>query len=118
MAGYLYGVGPDASISRIVRVHRFLEDLRTQTTRLVRPSAWEDVGEDTIAWMGFSYEDEQPWRQRFGGDFLPPVFAQCWTGTHSSAPLWNAYSRVRHNASGQQDPDDAKDEGMQLRSTP
>jgi hypothetical protein len=116
MGGYLYGVQADASISRIVRVHRFLEDLRSQRTRLVRPSTWEDVGEDSIAWMGFSYQDERPWRQRF--DFLPPVFAQCWTRTHASVPLWNAYSRVRHNASGRQDPDNAKDEGLQLRSTP
>jgi hypothetical protein len=75
-------------------VHWFLDDLRAQRTRLVQPSTWEDPREDTIAWMAFQYQDERPWRQRFGHNFLPPVFAQCWTRTQSSVPLWNAYSRV------------------------
>jgi hypothetical protein len=118
VAEYLYGLEAQIPVSRIIPVHWFLDDLRAQRTRLVQPSTWEDPGEDTISWMAFQYQDERPSRQRFGHDFLPPAFAQCWTRTQSSAPLWNAYSRVRHNASGGQDESRAKDEGLQLRSTP
>lgn len=115
MSGYLYGLDPHTPIFRIVPVHRFLTDLSSRSTRLVRPSTWEDPQEDAISWMAFSYTDA-PAHQLFGGQYLPPAFAQSWSRNETSDPMWRAYSRVRHNASGRQD--DPNEEGLQIRSTP
>jgi hypothetical protein len=65
--------------------------------------------------MGFTY-DADPGRQVFAHQIVPPVFAQCWSLTEDSDPLWRAYSRVRHDASGRQT--HLAEEGLQLRSTP
>ena len=116
MAGYLYGLDPETPIFRIVPVDHFLSDLGAKQTRLVLPSTWEDPQEDAIAWMAFSFEDDQPRHQVFAGQYLPPVYAQCWSRTHSSDPLWRVYSRVHHKPDGRQD--GTSREGLQLGTTP
>jgi len=115
VSGYLFGIDPDRPVFRIVRAHRFLEDVASGQTRLISPSSWEDPQEDVITLMGFTYEGEGH-RQRFAHQVLPPVFAQCWSMTEESDPLWRAYSRVSHDEAGQHL--SPNDEGLQIRSTP
>lgn len=84
--------------------------------RLVSPATWEDPQEDVIARMGFNYKSDGRIQQLIGANVLPPVYAQSWSQTAVSDPLWRAYSRVRRNEAGVQL--DPKSEGLQLRSTP
>jgi hypothetical protein len=65
--------------------------------------------------MGFTYDNDLG-RQVFAHQYLPPVFAQCWSTTEDSDPLWRAYSRVRHDETGRQR--HPGEEGLQIRSTP
>src|SRR6266576_643577 len=114
MAGIINLPDPDVSVFRIVGVHRFLDDVRRGRTRLTSPARWEDPEEDPLSLMAFE-SGETLGVQRFGANDVPPLFAQCWSMTRYSDPLWRAYSRVRRRGDGSIE--NPGDEGLQLQST-
>jgi hypothetical protein len=115
MAGSFNLPDLDVSVFRIVTVLRFLGDVRRGGTRLMSPTKWDDPEEDPLSLMAFESE-ESTGVQRFAANELPPLFAQCWSMTAYSDPLWRAYSRIRRAADGSIA--NPADEGLQIQSTP
>ena len=105
----------DVSVFRIIAVERFLADVRRGATRLVSPGRWEDPEEDPLSLMAFESESA-PGTQHLAVTEAPPLFAQCWSMTSYSDPLWRAYSRVKRGKTGSIER--PADEGLQIKSTP
>jgi hypothetical protein len=105
---------PDGPIYRIFPLWFFEETLRVRNLALLPPDSWDDPFEVFPSEVAMLDENG---KQHMLGQYLSPVFAQCWSRTRESDTLLRAYSRVAKDMHHKRNTI-PREEGVRVRSTP
>src|SRR5260370_5289329 len=80
---------PDAPIYRVMRVDRFIENLRSRRLMLIRPHLWDDPFENFLYQARLQDPDGTP--VNITGLRLR-LYGQCWSLLRESDAMWRIYS--------------------------